>query len=123
MPYDRDLAQRLREEFATQTEVTERAMFGGLAFLLRGHMTVAASSRGGLMVRVSPQRGTELAAAGGPAAQMEMQGRPMKGWLHLDAADVATDRELSRWVGYAVDYTSSLPPRAKASSKQQPETM
>lgn len=114
MPYDADLAQRLREELAAEPDVTEQRMFGGLAFLLAGHMTVTASPRGGLMLRVSPQRGSEFAAAG-PAVQVEMQGRPMKGWLYLEPAEVAADAALARWVGYARDFVRTLPPKpAKA---------
>lgn len=108
MPYDAVLADRIRELLLEEDEVTVQPMFGGLAFLVAGNMAVAADPRGGLMVRVAPQRGNELAAAG-TAEQMEMHGRPMKGWLHLDADDVATERELSRWVGYALDFVHTLP--------------
>ena len=111
MAYNLELVERLREQLADEVNVLERKMFGGVAFLIDGNMAVAASSRGGLMVRVAPQRGTELAAAG-PAVQMEMHGRPMKGWLHLEASQVATERELNRWVSYARDYVKTLPAKA-----------
>ena len=107
MAFDEDLAGRIRELLSTEDGLSEKRMFGGLGFMINGHMAVAASSRGGLMVRVAPQRGSELSSVG-PAVQMEMQGRPMKGWLHLEASAVPTDRELARWVGYGVDHAKSL---------------
>lgn len=118
MPWDPDLAQRVREELASEADVIERQMFGGLAFLLGGHMTVAASSHGGLMVRVSAQRGAELASVG-PATQIEMQGRPMRGWLHVDGTELTTDRELTRWVGYARDFVRTLPPKSQATGRRK----
>lgn len=86
-------------------------MFGGLAFLIRGHMTVVATSKGGLMIRADPTEATELVEST-PAAFAEMRGRPMKGWLRLDAANIGSDAEIARWVEHAVGYSSSLPPKA-----------
>ena len=85
-------------------------MFGGLAFLVGGHMAVAASGQGGLMVRVDPEETDALVAK--PHAQpFEMRGRPMKGWLRVDAEGVRTKRRLAPWVERGVAYARSLPPK------------
>jgi TfoX/Sxy family transcriptional regulator of competence genes len=110
MAYDEVLAARIREHLAGEP-VVERKMFGGLAFLLGGHMAVAASGRGGLMVRVEPAETDALLAEPG-AAPMEMGGRgPMDGWLQVSADAVADEKSLERWVGRGVDYVRSLPPK------------
>src|SRR3954452_6338615 len=97
MPYDEDLANRIRELMADEPGVTEMRMFGGLAFLLGGNMSVAASGQGGLMVRVDPAQ-TE-ALLGEPGAQLcEMRGRGMDGWLRVDAERVGTQAQLEPWV-------------------------
>ena len=83
-------------------------MFGGLAFLLRGHMTVVASSRGGVMLRADPSTTDELIKTT-TARLAEMRGRSMSGWLYLDAVDIASDRQVTQWVDLAVQYTSTLP--------------
>jgi hypothetical protein len=78
--YDEDLADRIRERIASETAVTEMKMFGGLAFLVHGHMAVAASGQGGVLVRVDPARSDALVAST-KATIMEMRGRPMAGWM------------------------------------------
>lgn len=85
-------------------------MFGGLAFLVKGHMTVAASGQGGLLVRADPAESADLVETT-PATEMEMRGRTMAGWLRLDSADVETDEELSAWVDRGVAFARSLPPK------------
>ena len=110
MAYDLDLAERIREALATEPEVTERKMFGGLAFLLRGHMTVVASAKGGMMIRADPARTAELVDST-PAVFAEMRGREMKGWLRLGSSAVSTDDELTTWIDHAVAYTATLPPK------------
>ena len=110
MAYDEDLADRIRELLAGEPGLTEQKMFGGLAFLVAGNMAVAASGQGGLMVRVDPDRGDALIAST-PARPMEMRGRPMSGWLRVDAADVRLDRQLAEWVTMGVTYSRSLPPK------------
>lgn len=110
MPYDEDLAERLRCSLATEPAVTERKMFGGVALLVRGHMAVVANHAGGLMVRTDPVDEPELVRTT-PAEPMEMNGRRMKGWLVLDASDVADDDELDGWVRRALDFNHSLPPK------------
>jgi TfoX/Sxy family transcriptional regulator of competence genes len=110
MAYDEDLANRLRELLAGESGVTEQAMFGGLAFLVGGHMAVAASGKGGLMVRVDPDETDDLVAK--PHAEpFEMRGRPMQGWLRVDEEGVRTTRQLDPWVRRGVAYARSLPPK------------
>jgi TfoX/Sxy family transcriptional regulator of competence genes len=110
--YDEHLADRLRELLAAEDGVTEQAMFGGLAFLIGGHMAVAASGQGGLLLRVPPEATATLAAR--PHAEpFAMRGKEMDGWLRVDAAGVATKRQLERWVARGVTYARSLPPKAE----------
>jgi TfoX/Sxy family transcriptional regulator of competence genes len=108
--YDEDLADRIRELVAGERRLTEKKMFGGLAFLIGGNMAVAASGQGGLLVRVDPDRSDRLVATSS-ARPMRMRGREMLGWLRVDASDVKTKRQLSRWVELGVTYARSLPPK------------
>ncbi|HWJ09140.1 MAG TPA: TfoX/Sxy family protein [Nocardioides sp.] len=113
MAYDEGLADRVRdllddEPALAGREVTERRMFGGLAFLVGGNMAAAASGQGGLMVRVDPAEGEELVATTA-AYPMEMRGRAMSGWLRLDLDDVADDEALAAWVRRGASYAARLP--------------
>ena len=110
MAYDEDLAARIRELVAGEPGLAEKKMFGGLAFLIGGNMAVAASGQGGILVRVDPEESDRLVASTG-ARPMEMRGRQMQGWLRVEAGDVRTKRELSRWVGRGTAYARSLPPK------------
>lgn len=110
MAYDEDLAHRIRELIAAEPDVTERKMFGGLAFLVGGHMSVVASRQGGLMVRVEPDE-TDALLAKPHAHTFEMRGRAMQGWLRVDADGVRTKRQLLPWVSRGIAYARSLPPR------------
>lgn len=110
MAYDEDLANRIRELLADESGVTERKMFGGLAFLIGGHMAVAASGQGGLMVRVEPEQ-TDALVAEPHARPFEMRGREIQGWLRVDDDGVGTKRELEPWVRRGVAYARSLPPK------------
>ena len=109
--YDEDLANRIRELIGGQDGLEEMRMFGGLAFLIGGHMSVAASGQGGLMVRVEPSETEALLEKPG-ARPFEMRGREMDGWLRVDADAVATKRDLEPWVRRGVAYARSLPPKA-----------
>jgi len=106
--YDEDLANRIRELIAAQPGVTEKRMFGGLAFLIGGNMSVSASGQGGLLVRVDPTD-TDALLARPHARPMVMRGREMQGWLRVDAEGVQTKRQLERWVDRGVAYARSLP--------------
>ncbi|MEP6477389.1 MAG: TfoX/Sxy family protein [Actinomycetota bacterium] len=108
MTYDEDLADRIRELVADQPHLTEKKMFGGLAFLIGGNMAVAASGQGGLMVRVHPEESEKLVAST-KARLLEMRGRQMQGWLRIDSEDVRTKRQLAPWVRRGTEYARSLP--------------
>jgi TfoX-like protein len=99
--YDEDLANRIRERLADHDAVTEKRMFGGLAFLVGGSLAVAASRTGGLMVRVDPAESDDLVAAEG-VERMVMREREMDGWLLVEAGRVAGDEALADWVGRGV---------------------
>ena len=108
MAYDEDLAHRVREQLAGESGVTEKAMFGGLAFLLDGNMAVGLSSGGELMVRVGPD-GTDAALARAHTRLFDMTGRPMRGWILVAPEGVKTKRQLASWVSQGVQYARTLP--------------
>ena len=108
MAYDEELAGRIRDLVAREPDLTEKKMFGGLAFLVGGNMAVAASGQGGILVRVDPAESDTLVATTS-ARVMEMRGRQMRGWLRVDPEDVRTEQELARWVGLGTTYAGSLP--------------
>lgn len=107
MPYDAHLADRIRELLAGSPAVDEQPMFGGLAFLKTGRIAVAASSQGGLLVRADPARAEQLLAAGA-AQPMQMTGRTVRGWLHIDADHLRTRRQLTRWIAIGVATAESI---------------
>jgi TfoX/Sxy family transcriptional regulator of competence genes len=106
--YDEDLANRIRELVSLEPGLTEKKMFGGLAFLIGGNMAVAASGQGGLLLRVDPDE-TEALRAKPHARPFEMRGRSMDGWLRVDDEGLKTKRQLESWVARGVDYARSLP--------------
>jgi TfoX/Sxy family transcriptional regulator of competence genes len=108
MAYDEDLANRLRELLADEDAVTEKKMFGGLAFLVRGNMTVSASRNGGLLARIDPAD-TEAALARPHVALMEMRGRTMDGWITVAPEGVKTKRQLGAWVARSLAFVRTLP--------------
>jgi TfoX/Sxy family transcriptional regulator of competence genes len=112
MAYDEDLANRLRELLADEDAVTEKKMFGGLAFLLHGNMTVSASGQGGLLVRVDPAE-TDDHLKRPHVALMEMRGRTMDGWLRVAPEGLKTKRDLAAWVKRSLSYVKTLPPKQK----------
>jgi hypothetical protein len=110
MAYDEGLADRLRDHLAGEP-VVEQKMFGGLAFLLNGHMSVSASGQGGLLVRVAPADSAAFLAEPG-VTLMQMGNRaPMDGWLRVAPEAVADDALLARWVGRGLAFARSLPPK------------
>jgi TfoX/Sxy family transcriptional regulator of competence genes len=108
MAYDEELADRIRALLGDRPGLTEKKMFGGLAFLVGGNMAIAASGQGGILVRVDPDESDALVAST-PAEVMEMRGRSMTGWLRVDTADVADDGALAEWVERGAAYAASLP--------------
>jgi TfoX/Sxy family transcriptional regulator of competence genes len=110
MAYDEDFADRIRIAVQDRDGVTEKRMFGGLAFLVNGNMAVAASGHGGLMLRVDPDETESLVRADG-VARFEMRGKEMNGWLRVDPSATTSDDDLAHWVGIGVTYAGALPPK------------
>ena len=110
MAYDHERADRIREAVQGEPGVTEKQMFGGLAFLVNGNMAVSASSQGGLLLRVDPAD-TESLLDEPHVRRFEMRGREMDGWLRVDPTVLGTDADLDRWVGVGVSYARALPPK------------
>jgi TfoX/Sxy family transcriptional regulator of competence genes len=108
MAYDEDLANRLRELLADEDNITEKKMFGGLAFLLNGHMSVSASGKGGLLVRMDPSE-TDAALKRDNVTRMEMGGRSMDGWIRVAPEALRTKRQLEAWVKRSVKFVKTLP--------------
>lgn len=108
--YDEDLADRIRALLATDHDVVEKKMFGGLAFLIGGNMTVSASGQGGMLLRCDPEE-TDSLVEEPHADRFEMRGRAMDGWLRIESEGVQTDDLLERWVAIGVRYARSLPPK------------
>jgi TfoX/Sxy family transcriptional regulator of competence genes len=106
--YDARLAERIRELTARERGLTEKKMFGGLAFLVGGNMAVAASGQGGILVRVDPEQSDSLVAQT-HAETAVMRGRAMQGWLRIDAAHLRTKGQLATWVELGTTYARSLP--------------
>ena len=109
MPYDEGLAQRVREMLEERSDVSEKRMFGGLAFLLGGHMCVGIV-RDELMVRVGKDA-YEKAIRLPHARKMDFTGRPMKGFVYVGHEGFASDDDLGRWVARGVAFASALPHR------------
>ena len=110
MAYDEVLANRVRELTSDERGVHEKRMFGGLAFLVNGHLAVAASGKGGLMVRVPPDE-TDTLLAREHVEPMVMAGRETRGWLRVSDDGVKSKRQLKSWVDRGVAYAKSLPPK------------
>jgi len=110
MAYDEQLADRIRTRLGSRADLSEKKMFGGLAFLIGGNMAIAASGQGGILVRVDPEESDTLVATT-PAELMEMRGRSLAGWLRVDTADVSDDAALGEWVDRGAGYAASLGPK------------
>jgi len=108
--YDEALAERIRSLVGDEPGVTEKQMFGGLAFLVGGNMAVGASGQGGLLVRVDPEE-TDSLLETTPAEPMVMRGRSMAGWVRVAADHVGTDADLRPWIERGVAFARSLPPK------------
>jgi TfoX/Sxy family transcriptional regulator of competence genes len=111
MAYDEELANRIRELISPEDGVVEKRMFGGLAFLIGGNMSVSVSGQGGLLLRVDPNE-TESLLAKPHAEPFVMRGRAMDGWLRVAPEGVTTKRQLEGWVARGVTYAKSLPPKS-----------
>ena len=109
MPYDEALAARVRRVLAARPGIREQKMFGGICYMLDGNMAVGIESDR-LMVRVGPAAYDD-ALAKPHARPMDFTGRPMRGFVWVDAAGVRDSRALRRWVGRGLDFAGSLPPK------------
>lgn len=109
MPYDEGLAQRLREALARQPGITEKKMFGGLAFMTRGYMFVGVVGKL-LMARVGPGAHEQMLARA-HVREMDFTGKPMKGYVYVDPPGIQADAELADWVHRCLRFVQSLPPR------------
>ncbi len=107
MAYDEGLAQRIREVLEDRADLSEKKMFGGLAFLLGGNMCVGVL-KSELMVRVGPDRHEE-AVRQPHARRMDFTGRPMKGFVYVACDGFESDADLRRWVARGVRFAGSLP--------------
>src|SRR2546421_487929 len=112
MAYDEDLADRIRELIASEDGYTEQKMFGGIGFMIGGHMAVGVSGEGGLMIHCSKEETEALLAKPG-ARPFEMRGREMKGWLRVDAESVSTKRALEPWAIQGVAFARAWPPKGE----------
>ena len=110
MAYAEQLAERIRGLIGDERGLTEKQMFGGLAFLIDGNMSVSASGQGGLLLRVDPEQ-TDVLLEERHAEPFVMRGRAMDGWLRVDSDGVTDDEELERWVRRGVAYARTLPPK------------
>ena len=114
MAYDEGLAERIRESVGQRDdldsdEVVEKKMFGGLAFMIRGHMTVGINGDE-LMVRLGPDAYAE-ALRRPHAREMDFTGRALKGFVYVGTDGTAADDDLSEWIGSGVDFVKTLPPK------------
>ena len=107
MAYDEQLAERVRQTLTKQDGIRERKMFGGLAFMLHGNMSIGVINDE-LMVRCGPERHQE-ALEKPHARPMDFTGRPMKGFVFVPAEGIAADADLQEWVQLGVDFAESLP--------------
>ena len=112
MAYDNELAGRIRTLLSGRTDVAEQKLFGGLCFIVRGHMCCAVSGRGGLLVRVGPDAPAFLFSEP-HAAPMEMRGRIMADYLRIAPDGYRNAADLRKWVARAVDFVATLPKKAK----------
>ena len=110
MAYDEELADRIRDVVQGEPGLSEKRMFGGLAFLVNGNMAVSASGQGGMLLRADPAETGSLVSEP-HVALFEMRGRAMDGWLRVDTAVLESDDDLRRWVGHGVAYARSLRPK------------
>jgi TfoX/Sxy family transcriptional regulator of competence genes len=111
MAFDEALADRIRDVLAPRPELSERKMFGGLAFMLAGNMAVGVIGED-LMVRLAPED-ADRALAEPHTRPMDFTGKPAKNMVYVDPEGTASDEELAKWVEAGADYAMSLPPKPR----------
>jgi len=109
MAYDQQLADEVRARIGSRSGLTEREMFGGIAFMVNGNMAVGVSGNE-LMVRVGKEAHDEAVARPG-AHDFDMSGRPMRGWLKVGADGLSTDADLQSWIDQGLAHAGDLPPK------------
>lgn len=110
MPYSDALAERIRDALGARSDLTERKMFGGIAFMVGGNMAVGVVGEN-LMVRLGPD--AERALAEPHVRPMDFTGKPSKSMIYVDAAGIESDADLASWVEAGADYAASLDPKPK----------
>ena len=109
MPYNQQLAERLRQKLIPIVHADEKKMFGGIAFMVNGNMTVGVI-KDSIIVRVGPDG--HAAALKRPGARpFDLTGKPMKGWLVVEAEGCKTSKQLSAWIKEGVEFALTLPPK------------
>ena len=117
MAYDEDLVDRIRELIGGESSLSEKKMFGGLAFLIGGNMAIAASRQGGVLVRVYPDECDDLVKSTNARVAV-MQGRPMPGWVRVETEHLRTKRQLAKWVDLGTTYARSLPAKGDTGARR-----
>ena len=115
MPFDPGLAERVREVLGDRPGISERRMFGGMAFMLHGHMFVGLMEST-LMARVGPDRYAD-ALAQPHTREMDFSGKPMKGYIYVDPPGLGDDKNLQAWVDGCAGFVATLPPKAPKAAK------
>ena len=111
MSYNPDLADHIRTILGPRLDLSEKSMFGGLAFLINGNLAIAASGQGGILVRIDPEITSEIINSSS-AEIMVMRGKEMRGWVRVSDENLS-DGDLSRWIQLSTTYTEKLPKKKK----------
>lgn len=109
MAFDEGMAQRLRELLSDRSDIVEKKMFGGLAFMLSGNMCCGVVNDT-LMARVGPEQYQD-ALRQAHAREMDFTGKPLKGFIYVAPRGIESDQDLQTWVERCIDFASSLPPK------------
>jgi hypothetical protein len=116
MPYDTQAADGIRFLLSGRHDVVERKMMGGIVFMVKGHMCVTASGRGGILVRVGPEVQARVLKEA-HVKPMTMGGRSMGGFVRVMPEGYRTAAALRKWVRRGLDYVATLPPKAAKRKK------
>lgn len=108
MPYDQNLAQRIRAALNSNPDIVEKKMFGGVGFMLHGNMACGVQGNG-LIVRVGPDQNDSALSRPFTRSFMGVPGKPMAGWVVVEPGGIAADQDLQEWIKLGIEYTMSLP--------------
>lgn len=120
MAYSESLADRIRQALSGRKGMAEKKMFGGLGFLLNGNMCVGVWKTS-LIVRIDSET-YESALRQPHAAEFDITGRPMRGWIMVADEGLKRDAQLARWIEQAVAFVSRLPPKKAAANARTART-